>query len=164
MRRLLLPALALVLTGCAAATPVSAPTEPETSTVPTGIAGAGPGQTVLDVSRSGGMCAGPCRHPHLTVKADGSWTVTIEGGEEAPASQQGVLTPAQREALEQALEDTGLRDAPRAERFCSSWVDGFDTEVRWRPGPDSVERASSCDFDFGESDPLLRFAAGLVEA
>ncbi len=157
--RSLVAALALLLAGCASATPVSAPADPETSVVPAGIAGADPEQTVLDVSRSGGWCReGGCRHPHLQVRADGSWTVTTTTSADEVSTRRGTLTARQREALTEALRTTGLRDDPRAERFCDSWVDGIDTEVRWRTGPESVVQADSCDFDFPVADPLLEIA------
>jgi hypothetical protein len=157
--------MVLALSGCAAAVPTSTPAEPSASTVLVGIAGADPDQIVLDVSRSGGWCReGGCRHPHLQVRADGSWTVTTTTSADHVSTRRGTLTAPQRDALTEALRTTGLRDDPRAERFCDSWVDGIDTQVRWRTGPDAVERANSCDYQISGGDPLLRFADRLMSA
>ena len=162
MRKLLLPALLLALAGCGG--PGSPAAAPPTTPGPVLLAGSTqPGTVVLDVSRNGGWCAeGLCRHPHLRVLADGSWSVRTPGPDGTWTSRRGDLTSAQSAALGQALSTTQLTQHPVAERFCQSWVDGFDVEVRWRAS--GVARsASSCDYDFGDADPLIAFAEALAD-
>ncbi|GAA1910711.1 hypothetical protein [Nocardioides marmoribigeumensis] len=152
MTRLLLTALLLLLAGCGA---------PAASTPATD----GPVVTVLEVSRSGGLCAqGACAHPHLVVRSDGSWTVTVPSGQDGaePTTTEGTLTAAQRDALDEGRRETTLADHERPERSCASWVDGFDVEVRWRAESGEPHEVSSCDHVLSARDPLLGLAKQLT--
>lgn len=129
--------VALVLGGCTTVTPAKP---------------AAPPSPVLLAARqtSGGLCRAdaPCGDT-LIVQTDGSWElVSFE------VHRTGVLPADRLAALAEAVERTGLADAPAFTGTCPIAYDGQEVTYRWRAAGGEA-KVGSCEREVDPADPLV---------